>query len=279
MEAPAGAEGLVWLSATDVDGLAAALAESPGIRWVQLPFAGVEPFAAAGLLGDGRVWTCAKGSFAREVAEHALALALAGLRLLPQRARARSWGEPAGTSLFGQDVTIVGAGGIATELMRLLMPFGTQVTIVRRRPGPFPGTARTLTQGDLLSALDGATVVWLALALTPETERIIGARELAVMGGRAWLVNVARGRHVDTGALVDALGSGAIGGAALDVTDPEPLPDGHPLWDFDNCLVTPHSADWPEVTEGPLAERIAENVARYAAGDPLVGRVDPGAGY
>jgi phosphoglycerate dehydrogenase-like enzyme len=269
----------VWLSASDAESLASTLKANPGIRWVQLPFAGVEPFAAAGLLGDGRHWTCAKGSFAREVAEHALALALAGLRLLPQRARARSWGQPAGTSLFGRDVTILGAGGIATELIRLLKPFATRVTVVRRSPGPFPGADRTLTQRGLLSALDGATVVWLALALTPETQGIIGPRELEVMGRRSWLVNVARGRHVDTEALVAALRAGSIGGAALDVTDPEPLPDGHPLWALDNCLITPHSADWPEVTEGPLAERIAQNVALFGAGLPLVGRVDPGAGY
>jgi len=122
-------------------------------------------------------------------------------------------------------------------------------------------------------------VVFLALALTPETERIIGAAELDAMRGDAWLVNVARGRHVDTEALVTALRSGAIGGAALDVTDPEPLPDGHPLWDLPNCIITPHTADTPEMAERMLARRIEENVARFAAGEPLVGLIDTAAGY
>ncbi len=99
------------------------------------------------------------------------------------------------------------------------------------------------------------------------------------MGPSAWLVNVARGRHVDTGALVTALDDGAVGGAALDVTDPEPLPDGHPLWGRHNCIVTPHTADTIEMVVPLLAERIRTNVARLADGDPLVGQVDPVAGY
>ena len=95
----------------------------------------------------------------------------------------------------------------------------------------------------------------------------------------AWLVNVARGRHVDTPALVKALREDRIGGAALDVTDPEPLPDGHPLWTMPNCLVTPHSADTPEMCRPLLAERIRQNVERFASGRPLVGTVDLVAGY
>jgi phosphoglycerate dehydrogenase-like enzyme len=99
------------------------------------------------------------------------------------------------------------------------------------------------------------------------------------MGPDSWLVNVARGRHVDTDALVSALRDGAIGGAALDVTDPEPLPDGHPLWQLENCIITPHTADTPEMVERLLARRIQDNVARFAAGQPLTGLVDPAAGY
>ncbi len=99
------------------------------------------------------------------------------------------------------------------------------------------------------------------------------------MDERAWLVNVARGAHVDTGALVAALTDGSIAGAALDVTDPEPLPDGHPLWGRPNCIVTPHTADTIEMVLPLLAERIRVNVERLAAGRDLVGRVDPDAGY
>ncbi|HTP14428.1 MAG TPA: NAD(P)-dependent oxidoreductase, partial [Streptosporangiaceae bacterium] len=101
----------------------------------------------------------------------------------------------------------------------------------------------------------------------------------AVMQPGSWLVNVARGRHVDTGALVAALRAGAIGGAALDVTDPEPLPAGHPLWDLDRCIITPHTADTPQMAARLLSRRIQDNVARFAAGEPLIGLVDPTAGY
>ena len=272
-------DSLVWLDPADVAGLTTWLAEVPDARWVQLPFAGVERVAEAGLLDDVRIWTCAKGAYAEPVAEHALTLALAGLRHLPARVVARSWGIPAGTSLYDRKVTIVGGGGIATSLLEQLAPFRVEATVVRRRAEPVPGAARTLPVDRLHDALGDALVVVLALALTPETTGIIGAAELAVMGGQAWLVNVARGRHVDTDALVAALQDGAIAGAALDVTDPEPLPDGHALWDLDNCIVTPHTADTIEMVVPLLADRIRNNVRLLAAGEPLEGLVDASAGY
>jgi phosphoglycerate dehydrogenase-like enzyme len=273
------ADALVWLSAHDLDGLRAALDDQPEVRWVQLPFAGVENAAAAGVIDTTRTWTSAKGAYAKPVAEHALLLALAGLRLLPQRIRAHSWGSPAGTTLFDAAVTVVGGGGIAEELLRLLAPFQVKATVVRRQAEPVPGAARTLTTGDLDQALAGALVVFLALAQTPETEGIIGPRQMDAMDEQAWLVNVARGGLVRTDALVAALRDGTIGGAALDVTDPEPLPDGHPLWTCPNCIITPHTADTWEMIMPLLADRVRVNVARFAAGEPLVGLVDPAAGY
>jgi phosphoglycerate dehydrogenase-like enzyme len=99
------------------------------------------------------------------------------------------------------------------------------------------------------------------------------------METHAWLVNVARGRHVVTDDLVDALRRRAIGGAALDVTEPEPLPTGHPLWTLDNCLITPHTANTWEMAEPLFAERVTANLARYRRGDALLGLVDPVAGY
>ena len=176
-------------------------------------------------------------------------------------------------------MTILGGGGIAQELLRLLAPFGTTATVVRRGPKPLAGAARVLTTAELPAALPEALVVFVALALVPETVHVIGEKELSLMGRHAWLVNVARGRHVDTLALVEALGAGRIGGAALDVTDPEPLPDGHPLWSLPNCLITPHTADTEEMIRPLLAERIKQNVERFAAGLPLLGAVDPAAGY
>jgi phosphoglycerate dehydrogenase-like enzyme len=269
--------GLVWTDGAAMDALRGAL--RPGISWVQLPQAGIERVFEAGVIDHARRWTSAKGAYADPVAEHALALVLAGLRLLKVRARASSWGEQGGVSLFGQPVTVVGGGGIATVLLRLLEPFGTPVTVVRRNDVPMPGAARTLGPDRLAGALAGARAVVLAPALTPETRGMIGPAELAAMEPYAWLVNVGRGGLVDTGALVDALRAGQIGGAALDVTDPEPLPDGHPLWDLPNCLITPHTADTEEMTRPLLADRIAENVRRLTAGQELIGQVDPDLGY
>jgi phosphoglycerate dehydrogenase-like enzyme len=273
------ADALVWLDPDDLEGLRAALATASSARWVQLPVAGVEKVAAAGIFDPNRTWTSAKGAYAEPVAEHALTLALAGLRLLRRRIMARSWGEPAGISLYDRPVTILGGGGITATLLSLLAPMRVTATVVRNRPGPVPGAARTLGQADLDRALADAQVVFLALALTPATERIIGAAQLAAMRPDAWLVNVARGGHVDTDALVAALTAGAIGGAALDVTEPEPLPDGHPLWDLERCIITPHTADTTEMIRPLLARRIRDNVARFAAGEPLIGQVDTTLGY
>ena len=273
------ADGLVWLPPGRPDELAGLLADQPGLRWVQLPYAGIEAVAGTGLLGDGRTWTCAKGCYAEPVAEHAVALALASLRHLPERIAARSWGPSAGTSLYDRAVTIVGGGGITEELLRLLAPYRVAATVVRRRPDPVAGAARTVTTAELHSALPGALVVFVALALTPETVGIIGAPELAAMDSDAVVVNVARGRHVDTAALAAALASGAIAGAGIDVTDPEPLPDGHPLWDEPRCIITPHTADTWDMIRPLLARRVTANVAHFIAGEPLDGRVDPASGY
>ena len=277
------AEALVWTAPRGADELPRLLAEAPDVRWIQLPWAGVEDFARLGVFADdgsGRRWTCGKGVYAEPVAEHALGLAIAGLRRFPERVQATSWGRQAGVSLYDGRVTILGAGGITVCLVDLLRPMRTEVTVVRRDAStPFPGAARTLGTDRLHEALPGADVVFLALSLTPETEGIIGAAELARMEPHAWLVNVARGRHVDTAALVDALERRTIGGAGLDVTDPEPLPDGHPLWARPNVVITPHTANTQEMAVPLLSARITENVRRFAAGHDLVGPVDASLGY
>lgn len=255
------------------------LATQQDVEWVQLPMAGVERIFQAGLIDRGRRWTSAKGAYADPVAEHALALALAGLRHLPARVRATSWGAPSGTSLYDQPVTIVGGGGITRSLLTLLAPLRTDVTVVRLHPDPVEGAARTVGLEELHAALGTALVVVLTLALTPHSRQIFGRAELAAMRHDAWLVNVARGGLVDTDALVDALEGGTIGGAALDVTDPEPLPAEHPLWGLENCIITPHTADTQEMIAPLLAHRITENVRRFANGDELVGLVDLDLGY
>lgn len=247
------------------------------IDWVQLPYAGIGPFLH--MLDTERVWTCGKGVYAQPVAEAALGMLLAGFRNLTDYARSTSWSAPVGQNLHGANVVVLGGGGITEELLPLLAPFGCDITVLRRSPEPFPGANRTLTLADLGSVLPKADAVILALALTHETQAVIGVAELAMMKPTAWIVNVARGGHIDTDALVAALSDDAIGGAALDVTEPEPLPDGHPLWTQHNCLITPHVANTPEMGLKLLADRVNLNARLYLSGQPLVGLVDTEAGY
>lgn len=271
------ANALIWTSPEDPDDLRGVLDAHPGITWVQLPFAGVEPFVD--VLDHDRVWTCGKGVYAEPVAEHALALALGGLRGIGRYARRDAWSEPYGKNLLGAQVCLVGGGAITRSLARLLLPFGAYLTVVRNRPEPIPGVAEVLALDELHRALGEADLVVLALALTPKTERLIDETALRAMRQDAWLVNVARGRHVDTDALVAALTEGWIGGAALDVTDPEPLPAEHPLWSLDNAIITPHVGNTPEMGIKLLWARVRENVERRVRGDELLGLVHVDLGY
>jgi phosphoglycerate dehydrogenase-like enzyme len=275
----AAADGLVWTDPADPEGLSALLDAHPQIRWVQLPWAGIEPYVDVVQSHAERTWTCAKGVYAEPVAEHALALALAGLRHVGAYARNRTWSRGVGVNLLGARVVVLGGGGITESLLRLLGPFGCDVTVVRRTPTPMEGARRVVAEAELDDALRDATLVVLALALTPQTTGIIDRRRLELLAPDAWVVNVARGAHVITDDLVAVLAEERIGGAALDVTDPEPLPDGHPLWSEPRCIVTPHTANTIEMAIPLLGERVRQNVRRRIAGEPLLGLIDPAAGY
>ena len=282
--APLSAEtrGLVWLGGSG-EKLESTLRDNPQIGWVQLPLAGVDRFRSAfSAQGDEAfpLWTSAKGSFSEPVAEHAVALTLATLRQFPEKSRSSSWAHTKqGISLYGRHVLIVGAGGIAVEIMRLLKPFETEITIVRRSADPLPGAHRTVASDQLLSVLPDADVVILAAASTDETAQFIGERELAAMKPTAVLVNIARGPLIDTDALVSSLESGHLWGVGLDVTDPEPLPDGHPLWSAPRTVITSHAADTEEMIAPLLAERVRLNVAALHGDGAFVGIVDPVKGY
>ena len=268
----------VWTAARDADGLKAFIEANDHLEWIQVPFAGVERFLP--VIDDSRTWTCGKGVYAEPVAEHALALALAGLRNVADYARAKTWTGPVGRNLLGASVTIVGGGGITESLIRLLTPFQCDITVVRRTVEHVEGADTVVGTENLVDALVGADVVFLALSLTPETVGLIGRPEFELMESHAWIVNVARGGHIVMDDLVWALQNGIIGGAAIDVTDPtEPLPDGHPLWDLPNCIITPHVGNTPEMAVPLLSERITTNVQKYIAGDELIGLVDVRQGY
>lgn len=271
------AEALVWADPAESASMGPTVAANPKLQWIALPYAGIENFID--FLDADRIWTAAKGVYARPVAEHALALGLAGLRNLVGYSRTTGWSEPAGHNLIGGRVVIFGAGGITKELLPMLQALDCHITIVRRSSDPVPGADRTVALSDRLAVLGSADLVILALALTPETVSVMGEEELGEMQSHAWLVNVARGPHVDTKALVAALETGAIGGAALDVTDPEPLPPDHKLWSLPNVLITPHVANTPEMGIPLLAERVKVNVERFISGATLIGIVDVKAGY
>jgi phosphoglycerate dehydrogenase-like enzyme len=269
---------IVW-SATEEGPEALRNVLHDGVALVQLDSAGVEHWFDAGVVDDGRIWAAAQGSFAGGVAEHALALLLAAVKRLPQAATARTWGAVPARLLRGATVGIVGAGGIGERLIELLAPFGVTTVALTRSGRDVAGATRSLGPDRLHELLAASDYAVLGAPLTDETRRMIGARELELIGPEGGLVNCARGGLVDTDALVAALRDGQLGVACLDVTDPEPLPDGHPLWELPNALVTPHvSYPWG-AHYGPLAERIEENLRRFAAGRPLLGVVDPKRGY
>lgn len=274
---PDDADALLWCDAGGSDALRAALDAAPQIRWVQLPWAGVERLVDA--FDADRIWTCGKGVYAEPVAELALTLALTLRREVGHFARQTHWTDQRGEMLIGTNVVVLGGGAIAEHVVRLLRPFDCSITVLRRHPQPMEFVDRVETLAALDSVLPDADVILLALALTPETDRVIGANQLARCKPSAQLINVARGRHIDTDALVDALTREAIGGAGLDVTDPEPLPEGHPLWTMPNCVITPHVGNTEEMARTLLGRRITENIRRYSRGEALLGRVDVELGY
>lgn len=282
VEDPAQADGIVWINPRDPEGLRSVLDASPA-RWIQLPFAGIESFVAAGVIDPERTWTCTKGVYGHACAEHALALMLAAARRIHEHVRTRAWREGGFGSpermLAGATVVVVGTGGIGRALVPLIFPLQARIIGVNRSGTALEGAERTVSVDDLGEVMGEADYVVIAAASTPETRHMFDAAMLARMKSTAWIVNVARGELIDTDALVRVLEADAIGGAALDVTDPEPLPEGHPLWAQPNAIITPHVANTWDMAVPELLGMVARNVAHFAAGEPLEGLVDPALGY
>lgn len=268
---------VIWLDYSNPKGLADLLDQNPQIEWVQLPFAGVDAFSE--IIKRPIRFTSAKGAYREPVAEHALALTLALMRIIPERVRTQTWGRQFADSLYDCSVLIFGGGGIAEEMLKLLAPFRARVTVIRKNPAPVLGAFQTLGFEQLEAVLPKQDLVILAAALTDETYQLFDATKFALMKPTAYLVNIARGPIVNTVDLVEALNGQVIAGAAVDVTDPEPLPDGHPLWTAKNIIITPHSADTRKQVVRLFSERIKQNVRAYGSGTGWVGQVDPILGY
>ncbi len=276
---PTDADAIVWVDPSDPSGLAALLEESKA-RWVQLPFAGIEDFFAAGVIDPERTWTCAKGVYGPACAELALALIGTAARSIHRHVLERTWwrGDPTThRRIAGTTAVIVGTGGIGSALARMLRPLDVRMLAVNRSGRPLPEAERTVT--DLSEVAGEADWLVLAAAMTGETRHLVDANVLSRMKPDAWIVNVARGGLVDTDALLDALERGAIRGAALDVTDPEPLPDDHRLWSTPNVIVTAHTANTIAMAIPELAGLVERNVRAFASERPLEGLVDVASGY
>lgn len=266
------------------------LAAGRSLRWVQVGTAGVERYLRIPRLADGEVVLTNGQRLASEViAEHAMALIRALARGLDRAVEAQiegAWrrGEITDrgplTSLRGKTLLVVGLGGIGTEVARLADGAGMRVTAIRssRRSGP-PFVAKVGLSEDLDGFLGEADVVVDCLPLTPETEGLFSSDRFDRMRDSAIFVNIGRGGTVDTDALVAALVEGRIAGAGLDVTDPEPLPSGHPLWSAPNLIITPHYAAWSDGEPELHWLLFRDNLRRFAAGEPLLSVVDPERGY
>jgi len=268
---------LIWTDYWDPQGLERVLIENPQLEFVQLPFAGVDAFQ--NVLHLPVRFACAKGAYREPVAEHALMLALALGRVIPERVMATSWGRKFADSMYETNILIVGAGGIAEELMKLLAPLRCKVTVVRNRPEPMQGATKTVSLAELDNELPSADWVFLACSLTESTRNLFDLSRFKKMKETAYFVNIARGAIVDTMDLVTALNEGIIAGAGVDVTVPEPLPEGHPLWSAKNVIVTPHTADTNAQVLRLLSARIRENLAAYRGLGDWVGLVDIELGY
>lgn len=270
------AEALVWMESDPSrfpDPLPA------DIRWVQLSPAGIERWLDDGVVTDEAVFTSARGAYSHTVAEHALALVLAGARDLPHWVQQREWAPHQVQELRDATVTVVGSGGIGQALIGMLAPLEAHVVAVTRSGRAVPGATESAAAEQLPELWGRSDYVVVAAPATAGTRHLVDRDVLAAMPAHGWLVNVARGSLVDHDALADALRDGVIRGAALDVTEPEPLPAEHPLWAEPSAVITPHVANPKPVRRARLAERVEENVRRFARDEPLLGTVEPRLGY
>lgn len=256
------------------------LAHGHDLRWIQYWTAGIERGIRFGM-PRGIPVCAASGIKGPTVAEHAMLLLLAAFRCIRDIEAARhrrDWirNHLHETSRTLEDATlvVVGLGAIGREIARKAKAFDMTVIAVTRAGRAGPTVDRAVTRSQLHDVLPAADAVVLCLPVEPDTVRLFGAAEFARMKPDAWLINVGRGDLVDEPALIDALRGGRIGGAALDVTEVEPLPADSPLWTFDNVLISPHCGGTGHDGADRFVALFEDNLRRYRAGETLVGLVD-----
>ena len=258
--------------------------ESERLRWIQLTSAGYTrydtPDFRSWARSRGVIVTNSSGVYAKACAEHVFAFMLAQARLLPQALGVRcesgspQWMElrQGSVLLQGQSAVILGFGAIAARLLQLLSPFEMKVIAMRRHPRG-DETVPIVTVDNLRDALAGADHVINILPDNAESVGFISAPRLGWMKPGAIFYNIGRGTTVDQRALAESLRSGQLGAAWLDVTDPEPLPDDHPLWKTPNCHITPHTAGGHQNESATLVRHFLENFRRFLAQTPLHDRI------
>jgi phosphoglycerate dehydrogenase-like enzyme len=263
--------------------------KAPKLVWVQSMSAGVDRYLGNKVLmeADRIVLTNMRAVHGPAIADHAMAMLLTltrDLRFYEKAQAAGKWTDESPqvrpVALQGRTMLVVGIGGIGTEIAQRAHGFGMKVIATRRSDTPAPAyVERVGKPEDLMKMLPEADVVAICVPLTTETAGMMNAAAFSAMKPGAYLINIARGRIVDTDAMMTALESGRLAGACLDVTDPEPLPEGHALWRQKNVVITPHVAAEADLTETRHWELFRENVRRFGAGEPLLNCVDKKAGY
>jgi D-2-hydroxyacid dehydrogenase (NADP+) len=267
------------------------LKRAPLLRWVQLTSAGVDRLADSELVHSGGVVvTTASGIHAVPISEYVIGAMIAFAKGFPRAARSQaknSWQAYLATEMEGATVGVLGLGAIGRRVAELSKALGMRVFAVRRScerrmtgaEAGEPFADELFPRSELAAFLAESDYVVLAVPLTAESRQMIGEAELAAMKPTAVIVNIARGAVIDQGALIRALKGGRIGGAALDVTDPEPLPPESELWGLENVMITPHiSGGTPRYMDRAI-ELFCDNLRRYLAGEPLRNVVDPTRGY
>ncbi|GAB3704979.1 D-isomer specific 2-hydroxyacid dehydrogenase family protein [Corynebacterium nasicanis] len=256
------------------------------IRYVQATFAGIDALHEAGLIRPGGVrWACASGLYDDTVAESTIALLLAQMHMHKLITLAGTWSvrrevDKRKQWLFdNKTVAIIGAGRIAVKLIEMLSVFGVKIIAVTRSGRTIDGADESYAIADADQVWGRADVVVVLAPLTPETRHMINRDVFEQMKPSAVVVNVARGPLIHTDDLVDALRSGTIAGAALDVTDPEPLPDDHPLWDIETCMITPHTANTYTIIQERTGRLVIDNAAAFEAGERMPNEVNLETGY
>ena len=220
-----------------------------------------------------------------EIADHALAMLLMlsrNLYILYKNDQQQIWNPRSfhGIELRGKTAVVIGVGGIGTQIALRANAFGMKVIGVDREDKPFvPFVEKFVKPDQLDEVLPQADVVFTSVPDTPQSRKMMGASQFALMKKNSYFIAVSRGKIYDMGGLVKALDEKRLAGAGVDVTDPEPLPKDHPLWKFENAIITPHIAGRSDQDAGRMVGTIQENIRRFVAGKPLIHVVDKKKGY